>query len=322
MSNLHPRHIRFPSEELSEESDAVFSVQGPMLQDHAPTAPTVAAMAAIVGNPLPGDSEDDSNKAFFDAQREAPADGETGLVDTSSSASSGGSSSLSTISAQEAPSGDPPAPVLEVAVVPEGAPVVAAAPEAAPAPAVAAAPGVAVAPEVVAAPEAAVASLGMTPAQIQVQNRIYKKKFPNWTMSLHECPALSHVQTDYNDGFITLGGCTMRRPRQKENAALYAKVLTADVVAGLLADGKLSAGLAQDIGALLMEFKYPVPYNLVGAGLPDPTNPVNPKEPPKPSTEVMRILGIMFSTVDAVLHFKEWYEKGPGDVELTFGYAR
>ena len=344
MSNMHPQHIRFPSSDESVESNAVSSVEGSMLHARAPTAPTAAAVAAMVGNPRANESEEDSDTgAFHDAEEQMPAGRETGILDSSSSDTSvqgevpaGGedelvdtSSSRSNAQVQSDEDESLGEPLLrrgllllrsrmllrrgllllrsrrrplnsETAAVlrSEEAPAVAA-----PAPQVAAA--------------ADVASLGgMTPAEIQAQNRIYQKKFPNWAMSLKDCPALSHVQTDFDDDLILLGSCTMRRPRQKETAALYAKVLTPEVVAGLLADGTLSAGLAQDIGALLMKFKHSVPFNLVAAGLPDPTKPVNPKEPPKPPTEVMRILGIMVSNVDAALHFKQWYEKGPGDADF------
>jgi len=37
---------------------------------------------------------------------------------------------------------------------------------------------------------------------------------------------------------------------------------------------------------------------------------VNPEEPPKPTSDVLVVLGLMFNTVESVLHFKKWYEDG------------
>ena len=340
MSNLRPQRIRFPS---SDDSGEISGEEGAILY-----AATAAAVAAIAGDPLANESEEDSDHDdFHDAEQQMPRRRGRGILDSDSSdaspaggAHSGGGDdlvdtssnrsnaqgqseedeSLATENAPAPPVGHAapemaPAPPGEDAPSPEMRPVppvVEVPVVAAPVPPVAAAAGPV--PPVAAAGIAALG--GMTPAEVQAQNRIYEKKFPNWAMSLKDCPALSHVQTDFDDDSIYLGSCTMRRPRQKELAKLFAKVLTAEVVAGVLAAGILSAGLAQDIGALLMKFKHPVPYNLVGAGLPDPKKPVNPKEPPKPPTEVLRLLGIMVSNVDAALHFKQWYEKGSGDAEF------
>jgi len=161
------------------------------------------------------------------------------------------------------------------------------------------------------APEAPLAPAPLTEEMIQKQNRVYAKKLSNWTMSLRKMPDQSIVQAACENGIITVGEVVARRRRQGEFAKLLAELLSYDLVDQLVEENTITPELAREVGALMQAHNHSVPFNLVSAGLEDPgPPPVNPAEPPKPTSDVLVVLGLMFNTVESVLHFKKWYEDG------------
>jgi len=155
----------------------------------------------------------------------------------------------------------------------------------------------------------------LTPEMIEEQNLLYACTYPNWTMPLRECPALSFVQAVCAGGHITLGAYTVRRPRVKEHAAVWAELLTYDAVVKLKRRNLLSKPLAREIGALMQHHDYVVPFNLIALTLAKGQEK-DREAPPRAETDASVVLGLLFSTEGAVHHFKKWYESGGPDLRF------
>ena len=146
----------------------------------------------------------------------------------------------------------------------------------------------------------------ITPAQVAANNRKYREKFPNWTMSLNQCPMFSYRQMEYDHQVCKSGYLKCRRPGVVATAKALKGVLTYSNVERLINANRLSPELAREWGAIMQYGRQEVPFNLIYRGLNGRNE--NPDEPPTPNTDRLVVLGLLFPTEEALMHFKHWYE--------------